>query len=1252
MGLPSSGGKKKEAKPANDKKDKKDKKAAAKKSAPKKEKDNRPLGQRLGFEVANEDGVKQCTVNCVDLVEDRVRHRTTALALLFALFAPILTYILVGDLNAAWNRNDDLLPPPDTSLPNATTFYGQVTGLMTSACIAEQSCFAGASWQNCTATACLTLLLDSDSPLWLRLRPEVGVSTALNFNGSATGTNGTAASTSTAPAAPAVAPTDANATGGDAAAAPGGNGTASAATSPPPPPASNATGSASTTTTLSDGGTWLGVIFFTFFAIVALFGNSPWHSIKWLYFGWLLSLIAFICIPIIIRPQSPLWLFWWGSTLVALVAFTRVVLGLWYAKKGRDPPKFVGDAAKYSFDDARSKSYAAYCKAMLSHPGSRAARQLRKGMASGEMTHRQQAELQTAMKAYDDARFGFHHQFRCIAPWMPLPKVCMPRKADTAADDPANDVANYDDAVHLPLRLQLACVVSMYAVLLACNTWIRYGIDLARRIHAVETKYLQPTKAAVDGVARAVEAATGVPMPTTEAAAYLEWFAFHFHSFGVACESAGTSGGLLGFVMVMCCLLLLLLDFRANVLRARQGLLAFPPGSVATTSHAWGFVGGAVASSIFSFGFVAVVIGLLFFCISWSMFWELLGWLLANYWGLILFLVLVWAANTFGRQIVRRKVGAGRVITSRFWWMAYDVWMLVAELIGGIANAVLRVLTGVCALLVAALRLDRTIYPAWVEGFVLHDKLLRNYRALIYLYHAHNNPVVHTFVSLIATDAKARRDAQAARQSAPTSYEANQDLIEGGSRRQLVVNRWRKWRFMVANPSVGKARESMLIQAALDPDSIGLEFGIPGVGGGGGGSSAARGSSAVRGPAASRGAPGGGSRDPLALSLPPFAGERGIDDMGGGGGAADVSPSSGNPIQPPIPAYSNPGPGDDVDYGGNFTPRTAPSLGGQQEEEEGDDEEGGAGAVSSTPDGSAHLRTPTSAAASGTSGRRRGGSLSAASVPPAAAPADDDAATEYADGHLRRLHAELERQTQAARPIGTTPGGTHNNPSASSPGSSASASPPTSPSSTIAERRAARLAARGEAPAALTQDVDSPPPSRPSPRANNTPGIGGDFVPPDTPGAPAEVVGGMAPSPSPVSPASSDESSHLSSPIRATPSARAARGGAASGTRIRRCRDATPPATAPAAVPEEEEMHDEYAGEGYGGEDYGGQLPPRPEETAAHHPTPSGVARARAAAAARANAEVSSGAVTLGNPAYAPSLDREDSDSGYDELGT
>ena len=83
------------------------------------------------------------------------------------------------------------------------------------------------------------------------------------------------------------------------------------------------------------------------------------------------------------------------------------------------------------------------------------------------------------------------------------------------------------------------------------------------------------------------------------------------------------------------------------------------------------------------------------------------------------------------------------------------------------------------------------------------DKLLRNYRALI-TSTTHNSPV-HTFVSLAAADAKARRDAQAARQSAPTSYEANQDLI--GSRRQLVVNRWRKWRFMVANPSVGKARE-------------------------------------------------------------------------------------------------------------------------------------------------------------------------------------------------------------------------------------------------------------------------------------------------------------------------------------------------------------------------------------------------------------------------------------------------------------
>ena len=49
----------------------------------------------------------------------------------------------------------------------------------------------------------------------------------------------------------------------------------------------------------------------------------------------------------------------------------------------------------------------------------------------------------------------------------------------------------------------------------------------------------------------------------------------------------------------------LLLDFRASVLKARQGRLPFPPGSVTTTASAWNLVGGIVSSSILAFAFVS-----------------------------------------------------------------------------------------------------------------------------------------------------------------------------------------------------------------------------------------------------------------------------------------------------------------------------------------------------------------------------------------------------------------------------------------------------------------------------------------------------------------------------------------------------------------------------------------------------------------------------------------------------------------------
>ena len=53
----------------------------------------------------NANGDLLCGVACVDMVEDRVRKRWTAVALLFSFLAPILTYSCIGNFRDAWDRS-------------------------------------------------------------------------------------------------------------------------------------------------------------------------------------------------------------------------------------------------------------------------------------------------------------------------------------------------------------------------------------------------------------------------------------------------------------------------------------------------------------------------------------------------------------------------------------------------------------------------------------------------------------------------------------------------------------------------------------------------------------------------------------------------------------------------------------------------------------------------------------------------------------------------------------------------------------------------------------------------------------------------------------------------------------------------------------------------------------------------------------------------------------------------------------------
>ena len=204
---------------------------------------------------------------------------------------------------------------------------------------------------------------------------------------------------------------------------------------------------------------------------------------------------------------------------------------------------------------------------------------------------------------------------------------------------------------------------------------------------------------------------------------------------------------------------------------------------------------------------------------------------------------------------------------------------------------------------------------------------------------------------------------------------------------------------------------------------------------------------------------------------------------------------------------------------------------------------------------------------------------------PAAAPADDDAATEYADGHLRRLHAELERKRRRAAHW-HHPGG--------------------HPQQSL-----------GLVAGVLRQRLPPPPPPPPSP--NGAPRAGRRVVRRRPPSRKTSTRHRRAaPHLAPTTPQALAETlsrrTHLARPPKSwagwrllprpslprhrtraatspRPSAprhpRARRGAAPRRALVSAAAAMRLPGTAPAAVPEEEEMHDEYAGEGYGGRTMG-----------------------------------------------------------------
>jgi hypothetical protein len=152
------------------------------------------------------------------------------------------------------------------------------------------------------------------------------------------------------------------------------------------------------------------------------------------------------------------------------------------------------------------------------------------------------------------------------------------------------------------------------------------------------------------------------------------------------------------------------------------------------------------------------------------------------------------------------KVKGKPFIKKRFGWMLCDFLQLFTQLLSGIFKAILRILMAIGLLLVASLRIDRSVFPAWVDELIVLDAMAKSYRSVVLLYHHHNNPIVHVFIRL-AAEAAEERKAKALAGSRMAGEEPKSEADEVTARKRWVAaNRWRKYAFMVLNPAVAAYR--------------------------------------------------------------------------------------------------------------------------------------------------------------------------------------------------------------------------------------------------------------------------------------------------------------------------------------------------------------------------------------------------------------------------------------------------------------
>ena len=97
----------------------------------------------------------------------------------------------------------------------------------------------------------------------------------------------------------------------------------------------------------------------------------------------------------------------------------------------------------------------------------------------------------------------------------------------------------------------------------------------------------------------------------------------------------------------------------------------------------------------------------------------------------------------------------------RFTWMMFDLFQLLVSCVTGIVKGLMRFVMVTVVNILSLPRMDISIFPAWVDYYLMLDTGAKSYFGMVLMYHAHNNPLMRVFCWIVEEDARKRKAGEA-----------------------------------------------------------------------------------------------------------------------------------------------------------------------------------------------------------------------------------------------------------------------------------------------------------------------------------------------------------------------------------------------------------------------------------------------------------------------------------------------------------